>query len=105
MTFGAIEASSAPLFLLGTAIAGIGFGLSFLGSFRVLSAHAAPRERASLVAAVFIEAYIAFSVPVVIAGVGTTRFGLHRTALCYSAALIALALINLFLQRTASGRP
>lgn len=105
MTFGAIEASSAPLFLLGTAIAGVGFGLSFLGSFRALSAHAAPRERASLVAAVFIEAYTAFSVPVVIAGVGTTRFGLHRTALCYSAALIALALINLFLQRTASGRP
>ena len=98
---GAIEASSAPAFLIGTAIAGSGFGLSFLGSFRTLSALASPGERANLVAAVFIEAYTAFSIPVVIAGVGATRFGLHRTALDYSAALgalAALALINLFLQ-------
>jgi hypothetical protein len=34
---------------------------------------------------------LAFSVPVVIAGVATTHFGLHRTAVLYSAALAVLA--------------
>jgi MFS family permease len=108
-SFGAIQAASAPTLLVGTAIAGVGFGLSFFGSLRALSALASAPERASLVAAVFIEAYAAFSVPVVIAGVGVTRFGLHRTALVYSAtlsALVALALINLvFQQRSAAGKP
>lgn len=108
-TFGAIDAGLAPAFLLGTAIAGAGFGLSFLGSFRVLSALASPGERANLVSAVFIEAYTAFSIPVVIAGVGATHFGLHRTALIYSASLavlVTMALVILILKgRPASSRP
>jgi MFS family permease len=102
LTVVAIETSSAAPLLLGTAIAGVGFGLSFYGSLRALTALATARERASLVAAVFIEAYAAFSIPVVFAGVGTTQLGLHRTALIYSAALAALAalaLINVFRQR------
>jgi MFS family permease len=103
-TFGGIETASSPTYLAGTAIAGAGFGLSFLGSFRVLSALAVPHERASLVSAVFIEAYTAFSVPVVIAGVRVTHLGLHRTALIYSATLallVATALVLLLL----NGRP
>jgi len=103
MTIGAIGASSAPVFLLATGIAGVGFGLSFLGSFRVLSSLAAPNERAKLVSAVFIEAYTAFSVPVVVAGIATVHFGLHRTALGYSATLALLVatalLILLFKSR------
>ena len=35
--------------------------------------------------------YLAFSVPVVIAGVATTHVGLHQTAVVYSAALAVLA--------------
>jgi hypothetical protein len=35
--------------------------------------------------------YLAFSVPALIAGVATTSFGLHSTALVYSAALAVLA--------------
>jgi hypothetical protein len=34
---------------------------------------------------------VAFSVPVLIAGVAVARFGLHRTAVAYSAALAVLA--------------
>jgi hypothetical protein len=34
---------------------------------------------------------MAFSVPVLAAGVATTHFGLHRTAVVYSAALAVLA--------------
>jgi hypothetical protein len=44
------------------------------------------------VAATFIVGYLAFSVPALIAGVTTTKFGLHTTTtLVYSASLTALA--------------
>jgi MFS family permease len=101
VTFAAIAMTSAGVFLAGIAIAGIGVGIAFLGSFRVLSALATPGQRASLISAIFIEAYTAFSLPVVIAGIATSRFGLHGTGLAYCAAvavLAALALVSLLLQ-------
>ena len=91
VTFGAIAATASAAFLAGTAIAGAGFGLAFLGSFRMITALAEPDDRASLVAAVYIVGYLAFSVPALIAGVAATRFGLHATALVYAASLAALA--------------
>jgi hypothetical protein len=42
------------------------------------------------VTAVFAAGYLGFSVPALIAGVATTKFGLHSTALVYSASLAAL---------------
>jgi hypothetical protein len=53
------------------------------------------------VAATFGVGYLAFSVPALIAGVATTKFGLHATALVYSASLAALvaAAIGLLLVR------
>jgi MFS family permease len=104
ITFAGVAATSAGVFLAGTAVAGTGVGLAFLGSFRTLSALATPGQRASLVSAIFIEAYTAFSIPVVIAGIATSRFGLHWTGLVYCATvagLAALALVSLLLQ----GRP
>ena len=101
ITFGAVAASSAVAFLVGTGVAGIGVGLAFLGSFRVLSALASPGQRASLFSVIFIASYTAFSIPVVIAGVATSHFGLHLTALVYSAviaALVGLALLSLLLR-------
>jgi hypothetical protein len=44
-----------------------------------------------LAAAIWIVFYLAFSIPVVIAGVATAHFGLHHTAEVYSAALAVLA--------------
>jgi MFS family permease len=90
-TFGAIATTTAAAFLAGTAVAGVGFGLAFLGSFRMITALAEPDERAGLVTAVYIVGYLAFSVPALIAGVATTSFGLHATALVYSASLAVLA--------------
>jgi hypothetical protein len=37
--------------------------------------------------------YTAFSIPVVVAGVATTHFGLHRTALAYCTVIAALAAV------------
>ena len=64
-----------------------------LGAFRTVTARAAAGQRAGLVAAYFIASYLAFSVPVVAAGIATTHFGLHRTALVYCAAIAALAAV------------
>jgi len=91
VTLAAIETASAAAFLTGTAVAGAGFGTAMLGVFRTVSALAAPGQRAGLIAAYFIASYLAFSIPVVAAGVATTHVGLHRTALVYCAALAVLA--------------
>jgi hypothetical protein len=90
VTFGAIATTTSAAFLAGSAVAGVGFGLAFLGAFRMTTAFATPGQRAGLLAAIFTVAYLAFSVPALIAGVATTKFGLHSTALVYSASLGAL---------------
>ena len=91
ITFGAVATGTAAAFLAGTAVAGVGFGLAFLGAFRMVTALAPPAERAGLVAAIFIVNFLAFSIPAVIAGWAVTRYGLHRTALVYCAVVAALA--------------
>jgi hypothetical protein len=64
-----------------------------LGALRTISALAAPGQRASLIAAIFIASYLAFSVPVLVAGVAITHAGLHRTALVYCAVIAVLAAV------------
>ena len=90
VTFGAIATTASAAFLAGTTIAGAGFGLAFQGAFRMTTALATPAQRAGLVTAVFAVGYLAFSVPALIAGVATTKYGLRSTALVYSASLAAL---------------
>jgi MFS family permease len=87
----ALEVTSAAAFLAGTVVAGAGFGAAMLGSFRTISALADPGQRAGLIAAYFIASYLAFSIPVVAAGVATTHVGLHPTALVYCAAIAVLS--------------
>ena len=70
---------------------GVGFGLALLAATRTLIALAAPGQRAGLIAAIFIINFLGLSIPVVIAEVATAHFGLHRTAVVYSAALAVLA--------------
>jgi hypothetical protein len=76
-----------------------------LGAFRTISVLAAPGQRAGLVAAYFIASYLAFSIPVVIAGIAITHVGLHRTAVAYCSViviLVAVAAGSLIFRRTAS---
>ena len=108
VTCGAIAATASAVFLAGSAVAGVGFGLAFLGSFRVVTALAEPGDRAGLVTAIYVVGYLAFSVPALIAGVAATSFGLHSTALVYSAALAVLAAAAvgiLFSRGTGQPRP
>jgi hypothetical protein len=93
LTLAGIETTSAVAFLVGVAVGGAGFGTATLGALRSVSAQAAPGLRASLIAAFFIVAYLAFSVPVVVAGVAVTHVGLHRTALVYCAVIAVLVTV------------
>jgi len=93
VTLTALQTTSAAAFLTGTAVAGAGFGTAMLGAFRTVSARATPGQRASLIAAYFIVSYAAFSIPVVVAGVAITHFGLHRTALAYCTVIAVLAAV------------
>jgi MFS family permease len=93
VTAAAIEMTSAAALLTGTAVAGAGFGTAMLGAFRAISALAPPGQRAGLIAAYFIASYVAFSIPVVVAGLATTHVGLHRTALVYCVAIAVLAAV------------
>ena len=87
----AIVASTPALLLLGTVLAGLGFGPANLGGYRVIMAWAAASNRAGLIAAISIVNYLAFGLPALIAGMATSHFGLHGTALAYSVVIALLA--------------
>ena len=91
LTFAAIATTTSALFYLGTTVGGIGFGLVSLASFRMIPGRVAPGQRAGVVAAIYIAGYLAFSIPALIAGETTTKFGLHPTALVYAVAVAVLA--------------
>jgi predicted MFS family arabinose efflux permease len=62
-----------------------------MGAYGTIVALARPDDRAGLVAAIFTVGYLAFSVPALVAGVATSHFGLHKTALVYCAVVAVLA--------------
>jgi hypothetical protein len=92
-TVAAIAAGSAAGFFVATAFTGVGFGLAFLGVFRTLVALAPPAGRAGLITAIYIVSYLAFSVPVIAAGIAASHVGLRDTAQVYGLAVAALALL------------
>jgi MFS family permease len=93
VTFGAVATTTSAVLFVGAAVAGIGFGLVNLGAFRLITARATPDQRGGLVAAIYLAGYLAFSIPALIAGVTTTKYGLHSTGLVYAAALAVLAAV------------
>jgi MFS family permease len=109
LTIAAIATTTSALLFVGTAIAGTGFGLVYLGTFRTITVLATPGQRGGLVAAIYLAGYLAFSIPALIAGVAATKVGLHSTALVYSAVVAALtaaaAAIMLFRPETKPAQP
>ena len=93
----ALGDGSIALFLIGAAIAGLGFGPAFAGAFRALSNRAPADQRAALVSSILAVSYLAFSLPAIAAGAAVTALGLRETALIYGIALIALAALALAL--------
>jgi hypothetical protein len=94
VTIAAIQTGTAAVLLAGTGVAGLGYGTAFLGAYRTVVALASPSDRAGLIAAIFSVSYLAMGLPTLTAGITTVHFGLHSTALVYSAAVAGLAAVT-----------
>jgi MFS family permease len=68
LTVAALPHGSFPLFLLGTVVAGIGFGSGFQGAVRTVIATAAPHQRAGTLSIIFIISYLGLGLPAIAAG-------------------------------------
>jgi hypothetical protein len=95
LTLAGVETHAVALGVIGTVVAGGGFGASGLGSFGTLARIAGPGERSELLAAALVIAYLAFSLPAVAAGFASTSFGLHAATVVYSLCVVALGLVAL----------
>ncbi|PYC68707.1 MFS transporter [Streptomyces tateyamensis] len=91
----ALRTGSAALFFLGSAVAGVGFGPSFSGALRTLTALAPADRRAEVVTAVYVASYLALSLPAVAAGLAVSHVGLTTTATWYGAAVCVLEAVAL----------
>ncbi|WP_213033008.1 MFS transporter [Acinetobacter sp. ANC 4648] len=92
-----INSANVTLLFIGSLITGLGFGTGFLGSLRSLMPLALPEQRAGLMAAFFVESYLAFSIPAIFAGYFINKIGLISTANIYVILIIVLAFLALSL--------
>ena len=76
-------------------IAGAGFGSTFAGTLRALLPTAGPHQRAGLLAAFYLQSYLAFALPAVAAGLSVPLIGLSTAAYLYGAAIIVLTVTSL----------
>jgi MFS family permease len=95
VTLGGVYAQSIMQLMIGTIIAGLGFGAGFFGSIRTIVPLVPSHERAGLLSVIFIISYLAFSLPTIIAGLAIPALGLPLTLDIYGAAVIVLAAISL----------
>ncbi len=82
------------LMLLGTIISGVGFGAAFSGTLRTVLPLAQTDERAELLAALYVEGYLSFSLPAILTGLIVPMVGLTSAAYAYGAAVILMALAS-----------
>jgi MFS family permease len=99
-----ILGGSLAIMLIGQAIAGAGFGASFTASLQLIVPLAAAHQRAAVVASVYLVSYLAFGVPIVIAGQLVEPVGLVPTVFWYTVTTVVLALIGLRVQPALGGR-
>ena len=95
VTLGAVYLQSAPLMILGTIFVGVGFGNAYSGNLRTLLPLAGEHERAGLLAAYFVESYLAFAIPAIAAGLAAPVLGLVTTSYIYGAVMIGLIAVSL----------
>jgi MFS family permease len=89
---GSLILGSTPAFFVGTALAGGGYGVLYLGAVRTVALMAPVGQRAEPLAALNVANYLSLSVPTVLAGAAITRIGLEQTAIAYCLVVLVLAL-------------
>ena len=88
----AAAVNSSACFLAGSLIAGVGFGVAFLGGLRALTSVIPPEHRAAVMSAFYLVAYSSLSVPAVLAGVLVGHLGLDTTFEVFGSVVAAIAL-------------
>jgi hypothetical protein len=83
------------LLWLGGAIGGIGFGAALSGPNRSMALQVRPDQRGGLFAAVFVIGYLAFGIPVVLAGQAADRIGLAPAVTAYVLVMLGVAVVGL----------
>ncbi|MCJ0904923.1 MFS transporter [Rhodococcus sp. ARC_M6] len=85
------EISSTVAIFAGTAIAGVGFGAGFQGTILTVMPLADNHQRAGLLSTVYVIAYLANSLPALVAGYLVGKIGLVDTTRGYGAFVMVLA--------------
>ena len=93
LTATAVAAGSAPFFLAASALAGVGFGLAFMGALRHLSAAIPPDRRAEVMSAFYVVGYLSLALPAVAAGVTAGAIGLSETFELFGTGAVIIALL------------
>jgi len=93
LTATAVAVSSAPFFLAASALAGVGFGLAFMGALRHLSAAIPADRRAEVMSAFYVVGYLSLALPAVAAGFIANAIGLSETFELLSAGVVVVALV------------
>lgn len=82
---------SAVLFLLGGMVTGAGWGVAFLGALRSLTAVIPDDQRAEVMSAFYVVAYLSLALPAIVAGLVVGDLGLEATFRLFGALVIAVA--------------
>jgi len=93
LTATAVATGSAPFFLAASALAGVGFGLAFMGALRHLSAAIPPDRRAEVMSAFYVVGYLSLALPAVAAGIVASAVGLSETFELFGGAAVIIALL------------
>lgn len=96
--------SSSAVYVAGSVVAGIGFGVTFQAAVAAIGAVTPATERAQTFAATYVLGYTAFSIPAVIAGLAAQDWGLRPTLIGYGGLDVVLVLAAAILAVRAARR-
>ena len=104
---GALQLASTAGFFAASVLTGLGFGATFLGALRTLMVDTVPADRAGLLSASYLIAYLGAAIPSFLAGVASPYWGLGTVTNIYGALVITLGLlaIGATLLRSRSSNP
>jgi MFS family permease len=93
-TVASLSTDSAALFFGASALTGVGFGVAFMGAIRSVSTAAPVDQRAAVMAAFYVVAYLSLALPALIAGLLVPALGLESTFRIFGSAVVVLALVT-----------
>lgn len=87
-----LSTETAPVFIVASVVSGAGVGFGMFGALRTVGAAAPPDRRAQVMAAFYIVAYAAISLPAIAAGFTVRHLGAVHTFQIFGAGIVVVAL-------------